>query len=1006
MKSISKLKDEARKYEQREEWEKAIQAYLQVLRVADEGEAEVELPLYNRVGDLCVRLGKPQEAVRHYEQAADRYAEAGLYNNAIALCNKALRYNPDRLELIRKLGQFSASQGFITDARRYFLDYAERQFKGGKITEALTALEDFANVSDDPEIREMLGRQLQAHGRINDAVDELRRAHAMRLREGQTDLAEGLRAEILAIDPHAKIDGGAAAPADTRSRGPADLPGLVEIEPPAPEPSRPVEPKPAETESLEDPDTGTIEGLETAGEPVTDEEGLAPIEITGFEGASDQDLVDLDARGADGGIEGLETTTFDFGEVEGSAPALEDLGLEREEMSFGGADARDAETFELPTLDEPDTGFDLPTLDDPETDLPTLDDPDPVSERPAVADDTGSFDLPLLGDDEPAAPVTDASVQPPDVAADAPADSPDTVGSESDDLGGDLPLDLSSFGLTGSSPFDLPTLEEDAGDSAEWKDEPSFDMPTIDGESLGLPTWEAEPDTMFDLPAFDTEPDAEEPDADEPTIDETVLDEPVIDEPIVDEPAVDLPGVDSPETPVPADPVSERSSPAASPTEADVGEPPAAARPAPRPAAPRQRAAPVSIDVPAIELPTWETDPSLRPVEERVGEPAGDVSDIDVTGRPADVTDEELSSETADTIDAVDDEPAYETASEPSEPSWVEATPDLEDDLGRDLPTFTYEEEDEGEEPPVIDEAEEPDSAAPVEHDDPLGLAAHLAGQARDRDRGTARTEQRARGEPLDSAWLDEVADDAPAADAPESATAPPASDAPAAELPVAGEPAVDPGADPAGIDDVTEDDPWADAPASKDTANVARGRTDDSTIAPAKDEYIDLGAFLTGDDEKETTRFRVQETAPTGDEDRDFAELLSQFKSKVQEHLPPEDAAAHYDLGLAFKEMGLTDEAIGEFQIALRAGHMRLRVYEELGQCFLEKEQYNVAEKVLRRALDLKFDDELELLGVYYHLGRAYEALGRRDEARDAYERVLGMDINFGDVTDRLARL
>src|SRR5690606_10076717 len=87
---------------------------------------------------------------------------------------------------------------------------------------------------------------------------------------------------------------------------------------------------------------------------------------------------------------------------------------------------------------------------------------------------------------------------------------------------------------------------------------------------------------------------------------------------------------------------------------------------------------------------------------------------------------------------------------------------------------------------------------------------------------------------------------------------------------------------------------------------------------AQAGEEYIDLAALIGGDSEEETTRFRVQETAPTGDEDRDFAELLSQFKSKVHEHLPAEDAAAHYDLGLAFKEMGLIDEAIGEFQIAL----------------------------------------------------------------------------------------
>ena len=49
---------------------------------------------------------------------------------------------------------------------------------------------------------------------------------------------------------------------------------------------------------------------------------------------------------------------------------------------------------------------------------------------------------------------------------------------------------------------------------------------------------------------------------------------------------------------------------------------------------------------------------------------------------------------------------------------------------------------------------------------------------------------------------------------------------------------------------------------------------------------------------------------------------------------------------------------------------------------------------------------DDLELLGFDYHLGRAYEGLGRKDDARDAYERVLGMDINFEDVTARLSRL
>jgi tetratricopeptide (TPR) repeat protein len=168
---------------------------------------------------------------------------------------------------------------------------------------------------------------------------------------------------------------------------------------------------------------------------------------------------------------------------------------------------------------------------------------------------------------------------------------------------------------------------------------------------------------------------------------------------------------------------------------------------------------------------------------------------------------------------------------------------------------------------------------------------------------------------------------------------------------------------------------------------------------------YIDLAELLSISSE-ETTRFRIEEMDLTGDAERNFAQVLEQFRAKLLAHLPPDDVAAHYDLGLAFREMGLLDEAIMVFQIAARAGHMRLKIFEELGQCFLEKQQYTIAEKVLRRALSLERDDELELLGVYYHLGRACEELGQLDDARDAYERVLAMDINFKDATDRLARL
>ena len=171
--------------------------------------------------------------------------------------------------------------------------------------------------------------------------------------------------------------------------------------------------------------------------------------------------------------------------------------------------------------------------------------------------------------------------------------------------------------------------------------------------------------------------------------------------------------------------------------------------------------------------------------------------------------------------------------------------------------------------------------------------------------------------------------------------------------------------------------------------------------------DYVDLSAFLSEASEApaESTRFVVAEKAPSGDEERDFAEMLTQFKAKVAENVSVEDASSHYDLGLAFKEMGLIEEAIAEFQTALHGGEERLKVYEELGDCFVQKGQFNVAVKILSRAVQLPRGSDNELLGVYYLLGRCHEELGQRAEAKEAYERVVSMDLQFRDVPDRLAR-
>jgi tetratricopeptide (TPR) repeat protein len=166
----------------------------------------------------------------------------------------------------------------------------------------------------------------------------------------------------------------------------------------------------------------------------------------------------------------------------------------------------------------------------------------------------------------------------------------------------------------------------------------------------------------------------------------------------------------------------------------------------------------------------------------------------------------------------------------------------------------------------------------------------------------------------------------------------------------------------------------------------------------------VDLGALILGDeDERETTtRFIVEEKEPTGDEDKDFADMLAHFRQKVAENIDAEDSASHYDLGLAFKEMGLIDEAIAEFQVALRGGANPLATLEILGQCFVEKGQYAVATRVLDRATRIAGAADNDLVGVLYQLARSHEALGHRDEAIELYERVMSVEIRFRDTAQR----
>src|SRR5215510_6652542 len=214
MSHVAKLKKQAAEFELKKQFDKALAIYIKLLEQFDANAAELDVALFNRVGDLMLRQGNVADAVDYYEKAVDHYADSGFFNNAIALCNKILRHSPGRASVYYKLGKISAQKGFKNDAKLNFLEYADRMQKGGRTDEAFRALTEFADLCpDQDDIRLMLADQLAKANRKDDAIEQLQTLYARYQSEGRTREASAAADRMRAIDANVKPRGNYSASA-------------------------------------------------------------------------------------------------------------------------------------------------------------------------------------------------------------------------------------------------------------------------------------------------------------------------------------------------------------------------------------------------------------------------------------------------------------------------------------------------------------------------------------------------------------------------------------------------------------------------------------------------------------------------------------------------------------------------------------------------------------------------------------------------------------------------
>lgn len=123
-------------------------------------------------------------------------------------------------------------------------------------------------------------------------------------------------------------------------------------------------------------------------------------------------------------------------------------------------------------------------------------------------------------------------------------------------------------------------------------------------------------------------------------------------------------------------------------------------------------------------------------------------------------------------------------------------------------------------------------------------------------------------------------------------------------------------------------------------------------------------------------------------------------------------DYDTHYQLAIAYKEMGLLEDAIKEFQDAINMvlpddGTGRFfQCSTLLGFCFMEKQMPNLALMWYRRAIETVNLNEDEKMALQYEIACAYQAGGDEEKARKYFEKVYVVDVDYRDVSERLQNL
>jgi tetratricopeptide (TPR) repeat protein len=181
---------------------------------------------------------------------------------------------------------------------------------------------------------------------------------------------------------------------------------------------------------------------------------------------------------------------------------------------------------------------------------------------------------------------------------------------------------------------------------------------------------------------------------------------------------------------------------------------------------------------------------------------------------------------------------------------------------------------------------------------------------------------------------------------------------------------------------------------------------------SPAPETLATLATLET----PETRGEEVSEAAAFQQEIEDglaqFEELRSELGFEENESVVDSDYETHYNLGTAYKEMGLFDDAVEEFQEAVKLvtpdddSRKYLQCCHSLGYCFMEKSMPKLAQLWFEKALQSKNVTIEEKHALSYEIALTFESQGKTKEAAEMYSEIYAIDVTYRDVKDKLGSL